>query len=86
MSSKSLGNSRTFNRIIKDFDLFGHRVQFNFNKNGKTHNTLLGGCFSLVFYVIAFAILLNRLQDISTFTQNLTIFYQNDVQEISILE
>jgi len=27
--------------------MFGHAVQFNFNRNGETHNTLIGGFLSM---------------------------------------
>lgn len=31
---------------LKDIDMFGHPIEFNFNKSGSSHNTLLGGFFS----------------------------------------
>lgn len=42
---------------IKDIDMFGHPIQLNFNNKGSTHNTVVGGFFSifirafLLFYV-----------------------------------
>ena len=36
---------------IKDLDLYGHPVELNFNKDGKTHKTILGGFVSI--FVIA---------------------------------
>ena len=42
---------------IKDIDMFGHPIELNFNKKGSTHNTVVGGFFSiyirmfLLFYV-----------------------------------
>jgi hypothetical protein len=55
------GNPRTFNRVIKDFDLFGHSVQLNFNKNGRLHKTFIGGFISIIFLIVAFFVLLNNL-------------------------
>jgi hypothetical protein len=42
---------------IKDIDMFGHPIELNFNNKGSTHNTIVGGFFSifirsfLTFYV-----------------------------------
>ena len=33
---------------IKNNDYFGHPVQLNYQKQGATHNTLFGGCVSIV--------------------------------------
>ena len=33
---------------LKSHDMFGHTVNFNFNKKGDTHNTAPGGFFSLI--------------------------------------
>ena len=44
--------TRSCGRVIKDMDVFGHPVILNFNKNGPTHNTLLGGCCTILFYII----------------------------------
>ena len=32
---------------IRDNDFFGHQVHFNFDRNGDSHKTLFGGCYSL---------------------------------------
>lgn len=34
-------------KYIKDFDMFGHTIQLNFNKNGDSHKTFVGGVFSM---------------------------------------
>ena len=42
---------------IRDIDMFGHPIELNFNNKGSTHNTIVGGFFSiyirmfLLFYV-----------------------------------
>ena len=45
--------------VLKNFDMFGKPIQFNFNKNGSTFNTQPGGCFSLLinFTLLIFCIL-----------------------------
>lgn len=37
-----------FGNYIKDFDMFGHTIQLNFNKQGDTHKTVIGGLFSIL--------------------------------------
>ena len=36
-----------FSETLKGIDLFGHPIEFNFNKKGPTHNTHFGGFFSV---------------------------------------
>ena len=33
---------------LKDHDMFGHSIVLNFDKNGDTHNTLIGGIISIM--------------------------------------
>ena len=45
---------------VKSFDMFGHDVRLNFNKHGVTHNTAIGGFFSiLIKMAIAFYVFIN---------------------------
>ena len=41
-----------FNKRFKDYikgkDMFGHTICLNFNKQGDTHQTFIGGFFSLI--------------------------------------
>ena len=41
----------SFCSIIKDQDLFGHLITFNFGREGNTHNTRIGGVISIVVKV-----------------------------------
>jgi hypothetical protein len=41
---------KLFRNIIKKHDLFGHVIQLNFNQNGSSHKTIVGGCFSTIIY------------------------------------
>ena len=50
--------------LIEDHDMFGHEVNLNFNKAGYTHNTLIGGLFSVlikIFMIGYIAILVKRM-------------------------
>jgi hypothetical protein len=42
---------RTF-KAIKNHDLFGHLITFNFDNNGDTHKTIIGGFFSLIIKIM----------------------------------
>ena len=35
-------------KLIKDQDNFGHIININFDKNGSSHKTSIGGCLSMV--------------------------------------
>ena len=39
--------TKTFKQYIKSKDMFGHTINLNFNKQGDTHQTFIGGFFSL---------------------------------------
>ena len=36
------------NNLIKGEDMFGHQIVLNFNKDGDSHKTLIGGIGSLM--------------------------------------
>ena len=40
-------SSKFIRNLIKNRDLFGHSVEFNFNQKDSTHKTLIGGLFSI---------------------------------------
>ena len=41
--------------LIKNRDIFGHRVQFNFNQKDTSFKTIAGGLFSIVFKFFFFS-------------------------------
>ena len=45
-------------RIFKNLDAFGHPVRLNFDQKGNTHRTLCGALVTVLFVVIAIAIIL----------------------------
>ena len=54
--------------------MFGHPVEFNFNRKGNTHNTPFGGFMSVIikllmaayFYILLKRMVLHEADDIST--------------------
>ena len=44
---------------IKKIDLFGYKIEINFNRKGSNHRTIFGGCLSILYAIVilAFAIL-----------------------------
>jgi len=51
-----MAKSRCYNRI-KDQDMFGHAVTLNFNQQGDTYNTIIGGCASVIIKLLIFGFL-----------------------------
>lgn len=41
--------------MIRKVDQFGHKVNFNFDKDGETHRTTIGGILS-TFYIVGMII------------------------------
>ena len=63
---------------IKSQDFFGHQVSLNFDKNGDTHNTTIGGFFSIFirafiawYVIIKFNKLLTYGDDNMQYTESL---------------
>ena len=51
-------------RKIKEQDIFGHQISFNFDKQGATHKTCVGGVVSIAIKVVVLVyvlILLKRM-------------------------
>ena len=53
-----MGKKAKITKRIKDSitekDLFGHQIQFNFNRKGTSHNTLCGGLVSMGIKTLIF--------------------------------
>ena len=61
---------RKLRNLIKDFDLFGKPLFLNFDKQWNTHDTIFGGCNTLIFlsFIIAYSgllinVMVNSAQD-----------------------
>jgi hypothetical protein len=40
------------NSCMQEYDMFGHVINLNFNKNGSEFKTPIGGCFSIVIKIV----------------------------------
>ena len=40
---------------IKNHDMFGHKIEFNYNKRGSSHQTIIGGICSLIIKIMILA-------------------------------
>ena len=76
---------------VKDHDMFGHSVVLNFNQQGDTFKTRLGGFVSIILKIILstyFCIqakkMLNNEMDTLTLSQSLTNY--EEVGRLSIKE
>ena len=45
---------------MKRFDVFGHPIRLNFDNFNSTHNTKIGGLFSLLVYLIIAAMMISK--------------------------
>ena len=65
---------RSFNSVIKSQDIFGHPITLNFNRQGDTFKTLLGGYVSIMIkilvllFILMKSIILFQLKD-NTYSQ-----------------
>ena len=41
-----------FDKFMQERDYFGHDINLNFNKQGKTHNTCFGGIVSILLNML----------------------------------
>ncbi len=62
---------KKFEEKIKSFDLFGHNVSLNFNKEGKMYKTVFGGTFSIIYSLIIFGYTCSKLVDLVSLTKQL---------------
>ena len=76
----------SLNSMIKDEDMFGHQIVLNFNKQGESHKTLIGGfgsllvqCFMVMYIYIRFNMFAFNLAD-SNITENGVIDIDQDSQ------
>ena len=45
---------KKFNDKLRSNDMFGHTINLNFNKEGDSHQTVLGGFFSIFIRIAMF--------------------------------
>ena len=78
-------------KLIKSHDLFGHSVHLQFNQKGNTHNTVIGGIFSVFIKLVVLlytAILFKKLIEMEGDTNGSFIEPQNfeEVGELKMNE
>lgn len=61
--------AKTFSRFIKDFDIFGHPVELNFDRKGTTHQTCCGAWSSMACVLVVALTLLVQLGMLLTMRQ-----------------
>ena len=55
LSTQHAANTtHTHYKIVNKIDLFGKRIEFNMDKNGNYHKTLVGAVFSIFVYLCYF--------------------------------
>ena len=53
---------KRFKHYVRDYDMFGHAIPFNFNGN-ESHNTFIGGLISIIINVfIIWYVLINFIK------------------------
>ena len=55
----------TFFRVIKNRDIFGHKVRLNFDNKGNKHQTLCGGLITIALYIFVILIVGTRWSNLS---------------------
>ena len=64
----------TFTNLIKTQDNFGHRVAFNFNRNGDSYKTIIGGLVSIFIYIMVFSLVILRMSQMSSSPGDETLY------------
>ena len=65
-----------FRQMMKTFDMFGHKVELNFDQKGSTHQTTCGGFVSQIFVVLISLTILVQFTVMRSRSQSL--FYTHD--------
>jgi hypothetical protein len=59
-------------KAIKGQDIFGHKISFNFNEEGETHRTLIGGLVSLLLKLLLSLFVVFRFKRLMLYEDNKT--------------
>ena len=62
--------------MFKTFDIFGHKVELNFDQKGSTHQTCCGGLMSQIFMLIMIITVITFFSVMSSGSQSL--YYTHD--------
>lgn len=50
----------TVNNIVKSFDLFGYKIEFNYNRMGTNYRTTCGGTMSILIQIFVYFVFAMR--------------------------
>ena len=67
-------NSTSFKKKLRSYDWFGHTVTLNFNREGKTHNTTIGGFCSLILRIGVLIYLIFHINKLVNRTEDDIVF------------
>ena len=74
--------------FIREKDMFGHTITFNFDRKGDTHNTIVGGSFSIfirLFLILYTGICFKRLIWQERDSLNTTLLL-NDIKKVGAVD
>ena len=60
-------SSPRIKELVKSQDMFGHTIHMNFNKQGPTHQTMLGAAVSVVIKVALLVFTAVRISKLATY-------------------
>ena len=67
------------NHQIKNLDVFGYHIDFNYKKNGSEYKTTFGGLASIVIRLFVFFIFISRLNEV-------LFFKSPDIRNLNIMQ
>ena len=74
-----MGKLRTF---IMNQDMFGHQININFNKNGNSHGSAIGGFFSIILRLMMLFYVFMIIKKMAL-NEGDTNFTQNDILDVN---
>ena len=77
MQEKKFDFSHRVQRFVRDLDIFGYFISFNFNQEGDHHKTRIGGIMTIILraFMLAYVIKITKKM----------IFYEEDLVENRII-
>jgi len=69
--------SNNFQKLIKRVDMFGKKVELNFDKNGSTHKTYFGGFITILYVIFIIVYAAYGFLNIGNHTKDKITVFQN---------
>ena len=69
---------KKFKNLVKNKDMFGHKVQINFEGNKTSHKTLIGGVVSIIVALSLFDMVLTKFLTMITRSNNTVVAYSSN--------